>query len=130
MKLSTNLQRFHNRTTYYLSVVGFFVIIALVIGAIYYATRQIDYVWRWYKVPQYFVYEETVEIKSEIDGDVEKIEISGGDATISVKGVDGSVATYHVPSKADLRVADGDMRERRPMRTKPARATRTGAWVV
>ena len=109
MKLSTNLQRFHNRTTYYLSVVGFFVIIALVIGAIYYATRQIDYVWRWYKVPQYFVYEETVEIKSEIDGDVEKIEISGGDATISVKGVDGSIETYRVPSKADLRVADGDM---------------------
>ena len=60
MKLSTNLQRFHNKTEYYTWVGVFFLIIALVVGILYFATRSIDYVWRCYKVSEYFVYQDDI----------------------------------------------------------------------
>jgi len=109
MKASTNLQRFHNRTTYYLSVLGYFLLLAAFVGGLYYATRQIDYIWRWYQVPQYFAYKDTVEIHAEADGDVDEIRIEGGKTIIQVKDLDGKLTTYDIPSKADVRVSDGDM---------------------
>ncbi len=109
MKVSTNLQRFHNRTTYYLSILGYFFILAAVFGSLYYATRQIDYTWRWYQVPQYFAYKDTVEIHAETDGDVDEIRTDGGKTVIQVKDLDGKLTTYDIPSKADVRVSDGDM---------------------
>ncbi|GAK52147.1 polar amino acid ABC transporter, inner membrane subunit [Candidatus Moduliflexus flocculans] len=109
MKASTNLQRFHNRTTYYLSILGYFLLLAAFIGGLYYATRQIDYIWRWYQVPQYFAYKETVEIYVDADGDVKEIRTEGGKTVIQVKDLDGKLVTYDIPSKADVRVSDGDM---------------------
>ena len=109
MKASTNLQRFHNRTTYYLSILGYFLLLAAFVGGLYYATRQIDYIWRWYQVPQYFAYKETVEIYVDADGDVKEIRTEGGKTVIQVKDLDGKLLTYDIPSKADVRVSDGDM---------------------
>lgn len=108
MKLSTNLQRFHNRTTHYLWIAGFFLMIALVVGGLYFATLQIDYVWRWYMVPRYFIAQETIEIRAEIEGDVESISIEGEKATILVKS-GAEEESYAVPDTKDIRVSEGDM---------------------
>lgn len=109
MKLSTNLQRFHNKTEYYTWVGVFFLIIAAVVGTMYFATRSIDYVWRWYKVPGYFVYQDDIEIQSELDGDVKTIESNEKTATITLKDVDGKLESYTAPADADVRVSEGDM---------------------
>ena len=69
----------------------------IVIGLFYYATQKIEYVWRWNRVPVYFAYKDTIEITSEIDGDVASITKEGDTATITVKGLDESAA-YEVPA--------------------------------
>ena len=44
----------------------FFLFVLLIVSGLYYATLKVDYVWRWYRIPQYFYYQETVEIKAQI----------------------------------------------------------------
>jgi len=88
--------------------VGVFCVVVLVaLGAFYYATQKIAYVWRWNRVPIYFAYEDDIEITSDIDGDIESISESGDEIVIKVKGI-GESASYNVP-KATVRVEDGDM---------------------
>ncbi|GAK56024.1 polar amino acid ABC transporter, inner membrane subunit [Candidatus Vecturithrix granuli] len=107
MQLSSNLQRFHNRTTYYCWVGVFFLLIGGFIALLYIATLQIDYLWAWYRIPQYFVYQENIEIRAEIEGEVETITMNGDQAVVVVVGSDGQ-ETYTVPSE-DIRVDEGDM---------------------
>jgi polar amino acid transport system permease protein len=76
-------------------------------GLFYYATQKIEYVWRWNRVPVYFVYEDTIEITSEIDGDVASITKDGDTATITVKGL-GEKASYEVPA-AGVSVDEGEI---------------------
>ncbi len=109
MKLSTNLQRLHNRTAYYTWIGVFVLIIFLTIGTIYFATRQIDYVWRWYKVPDYFVYQDDIEIQAEVEGDVTAIDAGSRALTIQVKESDGNIETYKSPSDGEILVSEGDM---------------------
>jgi polar amino acid transport system permease protein len=88
--------------------VGVFCVFVLVtLGAFYYATQKIEYVWRWNRVPIYFAYEDDIEITSDIDGDIESITESGKEAVIKVKGI-GESASYKVPI-ANVSVEDGDM---------------------
>ncbi len=105
MQLSSDLQRF-SKSLYYFWVGVFVLGILGTIFLIYYATRQIDYVWRWYKVPQSFVYYEDVKIQAYIEGEVESIAIQGEEATIVVKGGD-ETESYQVP-KQDIRVSEDD----------------------
>ena len=70
---------------------GFFVFALIVISVFYYATQRIAYVWRWNRVPIYFAYEDTIDITSEIDGDVESIIKKGKTAVITIKGLNESV---------------------------------------
>ena len=107
MKLSTNLQRFHNRVTYYLWIGVFFLAIGGIVGTVYYATLQIKYVWRWYRVPQYFVYHEEVDIRAENDGEVQAIALQGAEALIQVKGGEGT-QSYRVPTQ-NIKVNEGDL---------------------
>jgi polar amino acid transport system permease protein len=76
-------------------------------GLFYYATQKIEYVWRWNRVPVYFAYEDTIEITSEIDGDVASITKDGDTATITVKGL-GEKASYEVPA-AGVSVDEGEI---------------------
>jgi polar amino acid transport system permease protein len=77
--------------------VGIFCLFVLLgSGIFYYATQKIAYVWRWNRVPIYFAYEDTIEIRSEIDGEVESIAISGKEASITVKGME--TESYKVPA--------------------------------
>lgn len=106
MQLSSNLQRFHNKTTYYCWAGVFFLAIGGLIALLYAATLQIDYLWAWYRIPQYFVYQETIEIMAEIEGEVDAVTINGDQAVIVVAGSDGQ-ETYTAPSH-DLRISEGD----------------------
>lgn len=107
MRRSTNLQRFHSRTTYYTWVAVFFLILGGIITALYFATIKTNYTWRWNRVPRYFVYQEEVEIRAEIDGDVTEILYEGKEATIKLKGSE-STASYRVPTDG-IRVSKGDL---------------------
>jgi len=82
----------------------------LVIGiasSLYYSALKIDYVWRWFRIPQYFVYQDQVEIRAEIEGEIESIRLKDKKATIRVKN-DGEAESYTVPD-VDIRVDEGDL---------------------
>lgn len=80
-----------------------------VFGLLYMATKEVDYVWRWYRVPQYFFYEDTVEIRADIEGEVESVELfPGGGGVVVVEGYDGETERYEVP-EGQLDVADNDL---------------------
>ncbi len=84
------------RGAYAFWVMVFFLMVFGVVGILYYATQKVDYVWRWYRVPQYFYYKEKIEIRSEIQGRVEAISRTADEASIRVEG-DGETAQYKVP---------------------------------
>ncbi|NNF98495.1 MAG: ABC transporter permease subunit [Desulfobacteraceae bacterium] len=87
--------------------VGVFVLIIFLIGgAFYYATQKIEYVWRWNRMPIYFYYKGTVEVDSEIDGEVKSIDIDGAKAVIKIDGF-GESESYSVPADS-VSVSNGD----------------------
>ncbi len=100
------LNRLKDRNYYYVWVGVFFLIIISIILSLYFSARQIDYTWRWYRIPQYFAYQEQVEIKSETDGKVESISKKGKEAVVRIKGLEG-VESHAVPATA-LAVEEGD----------------------
>ena len=97
---------YRNNTAYYLWAGAFFVGIISLILALYFATRQIDYVWRWYSIPKYFAHHATVEIQSDVEGVVSRVAVVGKTAVIDVEGEQG-VASFEAPS-GDIRVSRGD----------------------
>lgn len=101
-------QQLSARPSSYYTWVGVFVVFALiVISMFYYATQRIEYVWRWNRVPIYFAYKDTIDITSQIDGDVESIIKKGKTAVITVKGLEESAA-YKVPA-ASVVVDEGEI---------------------
>jgi polar amino acid transport system permease protein len=106
MKPSASLQRI-KRSTYYIGVVAFFAMIGGLIWLIYYATLQIEYMWRWSIIPISFVYQQEEEIQTNIEGVVESITKQGEEAIIQVKGDDGTTESYRVPTE-DIHVSEGD----------------------
>ena len=75
----------------------FWVFIVVAAGVFYYSTQKIAYVWHWNRVPIYFAYEDSIEITSDIDGQVASITTSGKESVITIKGVDGS-KSYEAPA--------------------------------
>jgi polar amino acid transport system permease protein len=108
MNSLSSLRRPLKGVGYYLWVGVFFLGLLAVCGFLYYATLKIDYVWRWYRIPQYFAYEDTVEIKSDISGSVAAITPEGENALILIQETGGGEATFRVPAKG-VAVAAGDM---------------------
>jgi polar amino acid transport system permease protein len=103
MQKSNDQGRLAKPASYKLWVGVFWLLVFLVAGGFYYATQKIAYTWRWNRVPIYFAYKDTVEIISDIDGDVESIAKKGKEAVITVKG-DESVESYAIP--ADSKMVD------------------------
>jgi len=100
-------QRVSSRPPNYNLWVGvFWVGTVIAAGLFYYATQKIEYTWRWNRVPIYFAYKDTIDIVSEIEGDVESITKSGDEAVITVKGID-ELESYTVPAEG-LGVVDGE----------------------
>jgi polar amino acid transport system permease protein len=90
----------------HISIVLFFVMVGAVVGGIYYATQKVEYVWRWYRVPQYFYYKDTVETRAAIEGEVASLIRKGDQVEVTVRG-EGEEERYQVPAKS-VRVAEGD----------------------
>ena len=102
-----NARRVKRPRSYYIGIGIFFLMLAGVIGFIYYSTLKIDYVWRWYRIPQYFLYHDTIEKRAEINGIVESISTAEKVVTIVVSGDDGT-ERYTSPAD-DIRVSEGDV---------------------
>ena len=107
MAFSELTQRFKGTGAYYFWAVFFFIILFGVFYGVYYATKQIDYVWRWYRIPQYFYYQDKVEVNAEIEGEVASISEKGKQTLITIKGPDGS-ESYTAPTD-QIRVEEGDI---------------------
>jgi len=107
MDFSLILRRLKTSSSYYISVGIFIILIIGIASSLYYSALKIDYVWRWYRIPQYFVYQDKVEIRAEIEGEVESILLEDNKATIRVKS-DGEAESYTVPD-VDIRVDEGDL---------------------
>ncbi len=107
LKMTANKAKKHSYPHYYLWICVFWGVIALGIIVLYVSTLKIEYVWRWYRVPQYFLYKASIEIRSDIDGDVKSIKSEGGQIIVKIEGPSGS-ETYKVKGKGDVRVSEGD----------------------
>jgi len=95
-----------SKQKYYMWVGVFFLIMTGIVLSLYFSAMQIDYAWRWNRIPRYFAYHEQVEINSEIDGEVESISKKGEETVVSVKGLEG-VESYPAPAGA-VQVEEGD----------------------
>ena len=107
MDFSLILRRLKTSSSYYISIVIFIMLVIGIASSLYYSALKIDYVWRWFRIPQYFVYQDQVEIRAEVEGEVESILLKDKKATIRVKS-DGEVESYTVPD-IDIRVDEGDL---------------------
>jgi polar amino acid transport system permease protein len=88
--------------------VGVFVMFLLIVSGLFlYATQKIEYVWRWNRMPIYFVYNDASDINSEIAGEVDKIVTKDKQALVTVKS-DTETATYTVPAE-HLTVVEGEI---------------------
>jgi len=107
MDFSLILRRLKARGSYYISIGIFVMLVIGIASSLYYSALKIDYVWRWYRIPQYFVYHDLVEIKADITGEIESIQLKDEKAVIRVTGDDES-ESYTVPT-SDIRVYEGDL---------------------
>ena len=107
MQKSNDQSRLVKPASYKRWVGVFWLLVILLAGGFYYATQKIAYTWRWNRVPIYFAYKDTIDITSEIDGDVASIAKAGDTATITVKGV-GESASYEAPADG-VNVEEGEM---------------------
>ena len=76
---------------------------------LYFATKKVEYIWRWNRVPQYFLYEEKVSIRAEMEGKIVSIDPAGAEGRnvrVLVRGDDGE-ETHELP-KESLLLAAGD----------------------
>ncbi|NDV23535.1 amino acid ABC transporter permease [Desulfovibrio sp. JC022] len=85
----------------------FYVGLFATIFGLYWATQQVDYVWRWERIPSYFYYEDEVHITSNIEGSVTSIKQQGNDAIVIVRGEDNESERFEVPA-SDLQVYEDD----------------------
>ena len=107
MGKSENKQLLSRPASYNMWVGVFFGFVLIVAGLFFFATQKIEYIWRWNRVPIYFVYKDTIEIFSDIDGEVESITIREKESIITVKGLD-STESYTFPAES-VAVEEGDM---------------------
>ncbi|WP_300457813.1 amino acid ABC transporter permease [Desulfobacula sp.] len=104
---ASNIKRLSNPTAYNLSVLGFIAFVILVVGSVYYATITVEYQWRWFKIPKYFMYQETIRLYAEEDGEIDTIKENGKKIDILIQQEDG-LKTYTVP-KGSFNWDEGDM---------------------
>ncbi len=104
---TSNIARLSNPLAYNLSILGFIALVVLVFGSVYYATVTVDYQWRWFKIPKYFMYQETISVFAEDDGEIETIKENKDQVDIIIEE-SGALKTYTVP-KGSFDWDEGDM---------------------
>lgn len=102
----TGLRRKRSKANYYMWVGVFFLMIAGIIGLVYFATARIDYVWQWYKLPTAFYYHSQEEIIATIEGEVAGVEKQGEETQVTIQAA-GEEETLTVPTEG-LRASKGD----------------------
>jgi polar amino acid transport system permease protein len=107
MDFSLTLRRFKTSSSYYISIGIFIVLVIGIAASLYYSALKIDYVWRWFRIPQYFVYQDQVEIRAQTEGEIESIRFKDNKATIRIKS-DEETEVHTVPT-SDIRVDEGDL---------------------
>lgn len=83
------------------------VILILMAAGTWGAVKKIDYHWRWYRVPQYFLYHAEEAQKIPFDGTVSKIESDGKTAVVTLTSENGKVELVEVDAKG-LKVSEGE----------------------
>ncbi|WP_462323845.1 amino acid ABC transporter permease [Desulfoplanes sp.] len=106
MTAFSGLDRPHGRAYRYGWTGVFLVLLVAGCWLLYLASESVDYTWRWYRVPQYFYFTETIDVRSGIEGEVSSITQKGNDLTIDVQGTDGFQA-YSLPGGESL-MYEGD----------------------
>jgi polar amino acid transport system permease protein len=102
------VQQLSEKYSYYVWVSVFFIMMFSLLGLMYYSATNIDYVWRWYRIPQYFISNETIEIRAEIQGEVLSINEKSGMSTIVIQDdYTSETETYKVPTQSVL-ISVGD----------------------
>ena len=96
MDTTTNTSKFVKPGSYYAWVGVFILVLFLIMGIFYYATQKVQYIWRWNRLPIYFLYQDQIEVIRDIDGDIEDIKKNGDNAIVTVKGLN-KLETYSVP---------------------------------
>lgn len=92
MNPSTKIKVMQRQWAYYMWVGVFFLILFTVIFGLYYSTQKIDYVWRWYRVPQYFFFHDEVEVRADADGEVVDVVTAGEETTVRIRSGDDVTA--------------------------------------
>jgi len=82
-------------------------ILILSAAGIYGSVASIDYEWRWYRVPQYFLYEAEDVIKTPFDGVVKNVSVSGTEAVVDLASLDGEQQQVTVDGET-VKVDAGD----------------------
>jgi polar amino acid transport system permease protein len=85
-------------------------LVAILLGvaaSIYGAVKKIDYKWRWYRVPQYFMYEAENAQKMPFDGLVKAVKQNGKKTAVTLVSEDSQEVVINVASDA-VEVDQGD----------------------
>lgn len=82
-------------------------ILILSAAGIWGSVKRIDYEWRWYRVPQYFLYKAEDPIKSPYDAVVNNVSVAGSEAQVAITSLDGEKAQLSVDAET-VEVASGD----------------------
>lgn len=83
------------------------VILIGVAAGTYGAVAKIDYQWRWFRIPQYFLYKAEEPLKIPFDGKVTAIAKAGDLAKVSITSESGEVRIVEVDTTS-LKVAEND----------------------
>ncbi len=107
MSTSKNQQQLTRHPSYNKWVAVFCLGVVIISGLFYYATQKIEYIWRWNRTPIYFAYQDTIEVTSTLDGEIDSISKKGSESVIRVKDMD-SHEDYTVPTD-NILVEEGDL---------------------
>jgi len=83
------------------------VILIVMSASIYGSVARIDYEWRWYRVPQYFLYKAEDPLKIPFDGRVEAIAAHGTGATVTLVSETGEKVAVEVDAET-VEVSEGE----------------------
>ncbi|WP_025321582.1 amino acid ABC transporter permease [Deferrisoma camini] len=82
-------------------------ILLTVAGGIWWATKRVDYTWRWNRVPQYFVYRAELVEHAPADGRVVEVRTDGDDAVVVFESDTGERTEIRV-DVGTVQVSEGE----------------------
>ncbi len=71
------------------------------------ATKKIDYIWQWQRMPRYIFFKKEIDITAADPGTILSIRDDGKDKVVILRTFDGKDETYRIPS-GNVQVYEGD----------------------